>query len=117
MLMRRRPGANPGCVTWSLQQAGELTRPFVTPPGIENTRNITKPHEDSSPPTERPKAQASSRGLTKRSGSMAAKLAVMAANALRNYDVDRDLELLEQIRAMCDPDSHWAAVQTLKIVK
>jgi hypothetical protein len=35
---------------------------------------------------------------------MAARLAVMAANALRNYDVDRALELLEQIRATCDPD-------------
>jgi hypothetical protein len=41
----------------------------------------------------------------------------MAANALRNYDVDRALELLEQIRSTCDPDAHWAAVQTLKAVK
>jgi hypothetical protein len=48
---------------------------------------------------------------------MAAKLAVVAANALRNYDVERALELLEQIRVTCDPESHWAAVQTLKVVK
>jgi len=36
---------------------------------------------------------------------MAAKLAVMAANALRNYDIDRALVLLEEIRQTCDPES------------
>jgi len=35
---------------------------------------------------------------------MAAKLAVMAANALRNYDVDRALELLGEIRQICEPE-------------
>jgi hypothetical protein len=47
---------------------------------------------------------------------MAANLAVMAANAVRNFDIDRALELLEQIRVTCDPDSHWAAVMTVKTV-
>jgi hypothetical protein len=40
--------------------------------------------------------------MTTRSGSMAAKLAVFAANAVRNWDLARALELLEQIRATCD---------------
>jgi hypothetical protein len=53
----------------------------------------------------------------KRSGSTAARLAVMAVNALRNYDVDRALDLLEQIRLTCAPDAHWVAVQTIKVVK
>jgi hypothetical protein len=45
---------------------------------------------------------------------MAANLAVMATNAVRNFDIDRALELLEQIRVTCDPDSHRAAVMTVK---
>jgi hypothetical protein len=93
-----------------------MTDSEVTPPGIESTRNITKQRNDSQSPTEKPKAQIVPRGLTKRSGSMAAKLAVMAANALQNYDVDRALELLEQIRAICDPGAHGAALQGLKVV-
>jgi hypothetical protein len=44
---------------------------------------------------------------------MAANLALMAANALRNYDVDRARELLEQIRLTCDPD----AAPALRVVK
>jgi hypothetical protein len=48
---------------------------------------------------------------------MAAKLAVMAANALRNYDVDRALELLEQIRVTCDPEAQETAVRGLKVVR
>ncbi len=43
--------------------------------------------------------------MTKRSGSMAAKLAVLAANAVRNWDLARAIELLEQIRATCDGEA------------
>jgi hypothetical protein len=39
----------------------------------------------------------------------------MAANALRNYDVDRALELLEQIRVACQPTS--AAAPVVRVVK
>jgi hypothetical protein len=35
----------------------------------------------------------------------------MAANALRNYDVDRALDLLEEIRATCDPDTRLDALR------
>jgi hypothetical protein len=41
----------------------------------------------------------------------------MAANALRNYDVDRVFQLLEEIRVACDPDSRRAAAPTLSAVK
>jgi hypothetical protein len=41
----------------------------------------------------------------------------MAANALRNYDVDRALELLEQIRFTCDPDVRRPGVPALKVMK
>jgi len=46
---------------------------------------------------------------------MAAKLTIMAGNVLRNYDVDRALDLLEQIRATCDSDAITSGV--LKTVK
>jgi hypothetical protein len=36
---------------------------------------------------------------------MAAKLAVLAANAVRNWDLARAIELLEQIRATCDGEA------------
>ena len=42
----------------------------------------------------------------------------MAANALRNYDVDRALELLEQIRVACDPEAQISPfLGGLKVVK
>jgi hypothetical protein len=36
---------------------------------------------------------------------MAAKLAILAANAVRNLDLARALELLEQISATCDGEA------------
>jgi ribosomal protein S20 len=45
---------------------------------------------------------------------MAAQLAVMAANAIRNYDVDRALELLDQIRRTCDPAAPREVLHLLK---
>jgi hypothetical protein len=91
-----------------------MTASDVTPPGIENSRNSTKPREESRSPTEKPKAQIASRSLTKRSGSKVANLAAMAANALRNYDVDRALDLLEQIRVTCAVER---GTEVMKIVK
>lgn len=41
----------------------------------------------------------------------------MAANALRNYDVDRALELLEQIRVTCDPDAGGIDIPNLKVIR
>jgi hypothetical protein len=36
---------------------------------------------------------------------MAAKLAVLAANAVRSWDLARAIELLEQIRATCEGET------------
>jgi hypothetical protein len=41
----------------------------------------------------------------------------MPASALGTYGVDLALELLEQIRLTCDPDSPSAAIPTLHVVK
>jgi hypothetical protein len=70
--------------------------------GFETTESSAKHHEDSRFPTEKLRAEAPTQRMTKRSGSMAAKLAVLAANAVRNWDLARAIELLEQIRATCD---------------
>lgn len=67
--------------------------------------------EDSRFPTEKPRAEAPTQRIAKRSGSMAARLAVLAVNAVRNWDLARALELLEQIRTTCDgeaPPAGWA---------
>jgi hypothetical protein len=52
--------------------------------------------------------------MTKRSGSMAAKLAVLAANAVRNLDLARALELLGQIRARCDGEAPPADLRVVR---
>jgi hypothetical protein len=44
---------------------------------------------------------------------MAAKLAVLAANAVRNWDLARAIELLEQIRVTCGGE----AAPDLRMVK
>ena len=77
----------------------------ATPAGFETTEGTTKDHEDSRSPTEKGRAEASTRRIAKRSGSMAAKLAVLAANAVRNWDLARALELLEKIRVNCGGDA------------
>jgi hypothetical protein len=45
---------------------------------------------------------------------MAAKLAVLAANAVRNWDLTRALDLLEQIRATCDGEAPPADLRMVK---
>jgi hypothetical protein len=77
----------------------------ATPAGFETAENSTKHHEDSRFPTEKPRAEVPTQRMAKRSGSMAAKLAVLAANAVRNWDLARALELLEQIRAACEGET------------
>jgi len=42
------------------------------------------------------------RHLGKRECSKVAKLAILAANAVRNADLHRALELIEEIRVICD---------------
>jgi hypothetical protein len=45
---------------------------------------------------------------------MAAKLAVVAANAVKNWDLARALELLEQIRADCDGETPPADLRVMR---
>jgi hypothetical protein len=45
---------------------------------------------------------------------MAAKLAVLAANAVRNWDLARAIELLEQIRTTCDGEAPPADLHTVR---
>jgi hypothetical protein len=45
---------------------------------------------------------------------MAAKLAVLAANAVRSWDLARALELLEQIRATCEGEAAPAALRMMR---
>ena len=45
---------------------------------------------------------------------MAAKLAVLAANAVRNWDLARAIELLEQIRATCDGEAPPADLRVVR---
>jgi hypothetical protein len=45
---------------------------------------------------------------------MAARLAVLAANAVRNWDLVRAIELLEQIRATCDGEAPSADLRMVR---
>jgi hypothetical protein len=54
---------------------------------------------DSSSPTENAPPPESKKRFTKADGSKVAKLAILAGNAVRNVDLHRALELIEQIRA------------------
>jgi hypothetical protein len=55
------------------------------------------------------------RHLTKRDGSKVAKLAILAANAVRNADLHRALELLQQILTIYEGAS--AADVNLKLLR
>ena len=81
---------------------------------METTESSAKDHEDSRSPTEKPRAEAPTQRMTKRSGSMAAKLAVLAGNAVRNLDLARAIELLEQIRATCDGEAPPAGLRMVR---
>jgi hypothetical protein len=86
----------------------------ATPAGFERPKDSAKHHEDSRSPTEKPRAEAPTHRIAKRGGSMAAKLAVLAANAVRNWDLARALELLEQIRATCDGGASLADLRMVR---
>ena len=86
----------------------------MTPSGIECVRDSTK-NEISGSPTEKAEAPIAKRHLTKRDGSKVAKLAILAATAVRNADLHRALELLQQILTICDGAS--AADVNLKLLR
>jgi hypothetical protein len=73
---------------------------MVTPSGIEKGSNTLKDQENSPSPTETLLPPAPRKRFTKRDGSKVAKLAILAANAVRNVDLHRALELIEEIQAL-----------------
>ncbi|GEM_PF-5595500 len=74
----------------------------MTPSGLECVPNTAKDHENSESPTESLLPPQPKKRFTKRDGSKVAKLAILAANAVRNADLHRALELIEEIRVICD---------------
>jgi hypothetical protein len=70
----------------------------VTPSGLESASNTAKLHENSESPSANLLPPVVKRRFTKRDGSKVAKLAILSANAVRNCDLHRALELIEEIR-------------------
>jgi hypothetical protein len=56
--------------------------------------------DDSASPTENRGAGSSKNRVVKVSGSKVAKLAAVATNAVRNFDLSRAIEVLEELRQM-----------------
>jgi hypothetical protein len=77
----------------------------VTPSGIESVRNSARPHENSSSPTENGSKRASRKRVVTLSGSKVANLAKIAANAVRNYDLSRGIEVIEEIRRLAERET------------
>ena len=75
-------------------------REMVTPSGLESGPNPSKDHENSKSTTESLLPTKSKKRFTKRDGSKVAKLAILAANAVRNVDLHRALDLIEEIRVI-----------------
>jgi hypothetical protein len=78
----------------------QVARRLATPTGFEKSPNSRKDHVDSASPTENAQPPESKKRFTKADGSKVAKLAILAANAVRNADLHRALELIEEIRAV-----------------
>jgi hypothetical protein len=72
----------------------------VTPSGLECVANSAKDHENSGSPTESLLPPQPKKRFTKRDGSKVAKLAILATNAVRNADLHRALELIDEIRVI-----------------
>jgi hypothetical protein len=70
----------------------------VTPPGIEKSRNDARISEDHPAPAENANPGSLSRRLAKGDSNKVANLARLAENAVRNYDLQRALELLGELQ-------------------
>ena len=89
-----------GTLATSQRKARNRWRKVVTPSGLESGPNTAKDHENSESPTENLLLPKPKKRFTKRDGSKVAKLAILAANAVRNADLHRALELIEEIRVI-----------------
>jgi len=72
----------------------------VTQAGFECEPSGAKLREDSPSPTENREPRSSKKRVVTLSGSKVAKLAAVAANAVRNYDLSRAIEVIEDLRRM-----------------
>jgi hypothetical protein len=84
---------------WQIRGAIEgLPDCAVTPPGIEKSRNDARISEDQLAPSDKANPASVSRKLAKEDSSKVANLARLAENAVRNYDLQRALELLGELQ-------------------
>ena len=72
----------------------------ATPAGFEKESRGAKLSDDSASPTENRGSGSAKNRVVKVSGSKVAKLAAVGANAVRNYDLSRAIEVLEELRQM-----------------
>jgi hypothetical protein len=71
-----------------------------TPAEFEREPNSAKLSENSPSPTETRGSRSVRNRVVTVSGSKVAKLAAVAANAVRNYDLSRAIEVIEELRRM-----------------
>jgi hypothetical protein len=82
----------------------------ATPAGFENFRGSASPDETPRSPREKPSLVPPSQALTGARGSTVARLAALAANAVRACDLVRALEVLDELQAECrEPQGGVAA--------
>jgi len=79
---------------------GLLIRKKATPAGFERTQNDAKQREDSSSPSETGEARSSKNRVETLSGSKVARMAAVASNAVRNFDLIRAIDVLDELRRM-----------------
>ena len=80
----------------------QVARIIVTPSGLESASSSAKYCEYPELPTGRLLPPSARRHLGKRECTKVAKLAILAGNAVRNADLHRALELIEEIRGICE---------------
>src|SRR6266496_3564838 len=73
---------------------------LATPAGFEDESRVAKQRDDSGSPTENRGSGSAKNRVVKVSGSKVAKLAAVASNAVRNFDLSRAIEVLEEMRRM-----------------
>ena len=89
----------------------------MTPSGLECVPNTAKDHENSESPTESLLPPQPKKRFTKRDGSKVAKLAILAENALRYVDLNRALELIEEIRAVGEVGSGELLPSSIRVLR
>ena len=91
------------CACEFCSQRDRISHPqFVSPSGLQRVPTTAKDHENSGSPTESLLQAQPKKRFTKRGGSKVASLGILAGNAVRNADLHRALDLIEEIRVICE---------------